>query len=249
MSKDEISATPQLDHIDRDSPPLDEKYGEHSHIENAEGKDTPTGQWTCPPDWHARLRDEYTGNHEGETLPPGADVDRAVSAILTMGPKESVNILKETLVWHARDLTFMDTARANIERLLQGHEACGMDYDDWAYETCKTAGRIANYSPYPEVRSVSLPYDDVDEPCESIRAWVLGMFWLIGCTCINTCEFGAVSQLMAQSLHLASLVSVSLAQWYSCCSYPWATFVPESSRTGDLRCLGNDTRSILVRGA
>lgn len=176
----------------RDSP--DEKLDEKGHVEHVEvldakGISPETDTWTCPPDWHARLRAEYTGNHEGEALPPGADVDRAVDAIMTFPPGRAVEVLKETLEWHARDLTFMDTARTNIERLLTGHEACEMDYDDWAYETCKTAGRIANYSPYPEVRSVSLPYDDVEEPCESIRAWVLGMFWLIGCTCINTCTF------------------------------------------------------------
>lgn len=188
---DIVPTPPEASNDELADAPIDEKYSdEKAHIEEVEvlkptGADTE--DWTCPPAWHARLVDEYTGNHEGETLPPGANVDRAVDAILTMGPEESVHTLRETLVWHARDLTFMDTARANIERLLQGHEACGLDYDDWAYQTCKTAGRIANYSPYPEVRSVTLPYDDVDEPCESIRAWVLGMFWLIGCTCVNTC--------------------------------------------------------------
>lgn len=170
-------------------PSLDEKnIDEKAYIEHAEVRSPDSEKWTCPPEWHTRLVEEYTGNHEGESLPPGADVDRAVAAILTLSPDASVAVLKDTLVVHARDLTFMDTARANIERLLQGHEALGMDYDDWAYETCKTAGRIANYSPYPEVRSVSLPYDDPDMPCETIRAWVLGMFWLIGVTCINTCK-------------------------------------------------------------
>lgn len=170
----------------------DEKMGPQ-HLETAEvydGKEVADSgsMWTCPPEWHLRLLSEYTGSHEGESLPPGADFDRAVEAILTLSPDESVACLKEAQRIHARDLTFMDLTRNRIDFLLQGHTACDMTYDDWAYETCKLAGKIHNYSPYPEVRSVTLPYDDPEEPCETIRAWVLGMFWLIGVTVVNTCK-------------------------------------------------------------
>ncbi|KAI0475209.1 oligopeptide transporter 2 [Xylariaceae sp. FL0804] len=57
---------------------------------------------------------------------------------------------------------------------------------EWAYEVCRTAGVCHNWSPYPEVRAVTLPYDDPAEACESVRAYVLGFFWVIVCTAINT---------------------------------------------------------------
>jgi hypothetical protein len=61
-----------------------------------------------------------------------------------------------------------------------------------AYLCCKTAGKMQNWSPYAEVRAVTLPYDDPEEPCESVRAYVLGFFWVCVCTAVNTCEFLAI---------------------------------------------------------
>lgn len=171
--------------------PIDEKlHHDKASDVKVEGTTTPDSAdaWVPPADWREKLRDEYTGEHSGETLPPGSNVDRVVDAVLTLSPKESVKALEEIIVWHARDLSFMQPVMDRIKELVQGAEACDMSEDDWAYETCRTAGLLVNYSPYPEVRAVTLPYDDPDEPCETIRAWVLGIFWLIGCTCVNTCE-------------------------------------------------------------
>jgi hypothetical protein len=150
---------------------------------------TEGSQWQCPPEWANRMRDEYSGNHEGETLPPGSDVDRVIAAVLTFSPEESVQKLKEAIDIHHNDLSFMSPIMDRITLLVQGPEAAGLDKDDWSYIVCKQAGLIFNWSPYPEVRSVTLPYDDPQEPCETIRAFVLGMFWLIVCTIVNTCEY------------------------------------------------------------
>jgi len=159
----------------------------HAEIHDAKGI-SPPGEWQCPPDWAERMRNEYSGNHEGETLPTGSDVDRVIAAVMTFGPEEAVKKLEQAIDIHHRDLSFMKPYMERIKLLVQGPEASGLDYEDWQYVVCKQAGLIFNWSPYPEVRAVTLPYDDIEEPCETVRAYVLGMFWCIGCTIVDTCR-------------------------------------------------------------
>lgn len=144
--------------------------------------------WIAPEDWLERFKSQYTGQHGGETLPPGSDPDRVADAIFTLAPSQAADRLKAIIVEYGQDYSFDTALMQRCKDLSEGREACGMKEDDWEYEVCRTAGLIDNWSPYAEVRAVTLPYDDPEETCESIRAWVLGLFWVIVCTGINTCK-------------------------------------------------------------
>lgn len=144
--------------------------------------------WLPPEEWLERFKSEYTGQHGGETLPPGSDPDRVAEAIFTLSVSQAVDRLKSIIAEHAQDYSFDTALMQRCKDLSEGREACGMKEDDWDYEVCRLAGLVDNWSPYAEVRAVTLPYDDPDEACESIRAWFLGMFWVIVCTGINTCK-------------------------------------------------------------
>jgi hypothetical protein len=144
-----------------------------------------------PPNaWLTRLVEEYGGQHGGdsETLPAGSDPNRIAVAIFTMNEEESVKVLRSIIEGHQQDYTFDQALMHRLIELVKGNEACEMEYGEWAYVTCKTAGLIHNWSPYAEVRAVTLPYDDPDEACESFRAYILGFFWVCVCTAVNTCE-------------------------------------------------------------
>jgi hypothetical protein len=95
-----------------------------------------------------------------------------------------------------------------------------MEEGEWAYVTCKTAGLVNNWSPYAEVRAVTLPYDDPDEPCESIRAYLVGFFWVCCASAVNTCKLFLVfiEFILARLLTISSLQSPSA--WYL---YPWSS--------------------------
>ena len=54
-----------------------------------------------------------------------------------------------------------------------------VDYD---LQVRLEAALIAYYSPYPEVRAVTDPYDDSSIPCETFRVYLLGIIW----TCLGT---------------------------------------------------------------
>lgn len=169
--------------------------------------------WTAPDEWHQRLVAEYTGQHDGksETLPAGSDPERVATAILTLNEEESLKILKDLVKNCHNDYTIDHVLIERCKELLEGSAACELGHDDWAYVICKTAGTVHNWSPYAEVRAVTLPYDDPEEPCESIRAYVVGFFWVCVASAVNTCKLCDISsQYIAehsQSLVLANLES------------------------------------------
>ncbi|CAH2355442.1 oligopeptide transporter 2 [[Candida] railenensis] len=49
---------------------------------------------------------------------------------------------------------------------------------DWNLQVRLEAALNAYYSPYPEVRAVTEPFDDPKIPCETLRAYVIGIVWL-----------------------------------------------------------------------
>ena len=114
-------------------------------------------QWTPPEDWLERFKDEYSGQHHGETLPPGSDPHRVAVNVFTLNEEQSVKTLETTIVEHANDYTF-DLAYMNfLKTLVQGPQAAGLDEKEWAYTICRNAGMVHNWSPYAEVRSVTVP--------------------------------------------------------------------------------------------
>lgn len=50
---------------------------------------------------------------------------------------------------------------------------------DWELQTKTEAGIIGFWSIYPEVRSVTQPFDDPTVPCETFRVYLLGLIWTI----------------------------------------------------------------------
>lgn len=168
-----------------------------------------------PAEWLERLKAEYSGQHGGETLPAGCDVDRMAIAVLTLNVDESTEILESLLVTQKDDYTIDQKMLSRVRELLRGNKACEMEQGEWAYEICKRAGLYHNWSPYAEVRAVTLPYDDADEPCESFRAYFLGYFWVCVCTCVNTCKPLEYALGEATVLIIHSLRATSTRHWHS----------------------------------
>ncbi|KAF3987061.1 hypothetical protein FT663_04616 [Candidozyma haemuli var. vulneris] len=50
---------------------------------------------------------------------------------------------------------------------------------DWNLQAKTEAGLIAFWSIYPEVRSVTQPFDDPSTPCETFRVYFLGLLWTV----------------------------------------------------------------------
>ncbi|RDW72238.1 oligopeptide transporter 2 [Coleophoma crateriformis] len=174
---------------------MSEKYPVDEKVVNVNEKNldrydspAPSDRWIPPEEWLERLIADYSGQHGGnsETLPPGTDPHRMAVSVLTFSEEESVKILEAFVIDHSDDYSIDRAFLARGAELAKGHTACDMEEGEWAYVTCKTAGLINNWSPYAEVRAVTIPYDDPDEPCESFRAYLIGMFWVCVATAVNT---------------------------------------------------------------
>lgn len=61
-------------------------------------------------------------------------------------------------------------------------------------------------SVYREIRSTFSNDDDINTPCGSIRAWVIGIFWAVGLASLNQ-FFAARSPTITISVYLAQLLS------------------------------------------
>ena len=75
---------------------------------------------------------------------------------------------------------------AKIRQLVQGYKAADMEQSDWSFDLRTEAAMHYYHSPYPEVRSVTSPFDDPDTPCETPRAYFLGLCFMAGATGLNT---------------------------------------------------------------
>jgi hypothetical protein len=182
---DAVSADDKVVHVVEEKSEVSQ-----AHYEKVE--DSPERSWSPPTEWLERFKDEYSGKHDGEALPAGSDPDLVAAAIFTRDEDDSVKVLNKYIEGHQKDYSFDRVLMRRLELLVQGSEAAEMEQGEWSYAICKTAGMVDNWSPYAEVRAVTLPYDNPAEPCESFRAYLLGFFWVCVCTAVNTCESSAI---------------------------------------------------------
>lgn len=121
---------------------------------------------------------------------------------------EAVEILKQYLLDHDGDINIPQEEYEFVERLIEstptkfqvstmneknnvtetsqavdsGSSMGGADDGvDWDLKVKTEAGIIGYWSPYPEIRSVSDPYDDPTIPTETLRVYIVGFIW----TCIG----------------------------------------------------------------
>ena len=70
--------------------------------------------------------------------------------------------------------------------LVQGPKQNDMEQADWSIAVRSQAALIHYFSPYPEVRSVTQPFDDPSIPVETLRAYFLGLAFQAGSTALSS---------------------------------------------------------------
>ncbi|TVY54052.1 Oligopeptide transporter 2 [Lachnellula cervina] len=118
-----------------------------------------------------------------ETLAPNGEGDYILEKINNMTEEEAVEIVRESVRFHADDWNFPADMRDRMKRLLEGPKAYGEFYD----RDLRIDATMMRYSsPYPGVRAVAEPLDNSDVPIETIRAYFLGIGWAIIGTFMST---------------------------------------------------------------
>jgi hypothetical protein len=112
------------------------------------------------------------GEHGG--LAPKAGFTYILDKIVEMTEAEAVEILVHAIEYHSNDVNLPGPTMEKIKLLIQGPKAMDVDRVDWEFDLKAEAAIIHYHSPYPEVRSVTDPFDDPAMPVETIRSWSLG---------------------------------------------------------------------------
>lgn len=118
-----------------------------------------------------------------EELAPNGDGDYILDKINNMTEEEALQIIHESVKFHADDWNFPSEMRDRMKRLLDGPKLYGDFYD----RDLRIDAVLMRYSsPYPGVRAVAEHTDDEDVPIETIRAYFLGIGWAIIGTFMST---------------------------------------------------------------
>lgn len=120
---------------------------------------------------------EKLGDAE-DGIAPIDDIEYVMDKINALAVEECKGIITEMLKFHEYDYNFSNTLRQKLTTLLQGPLE-GQAVEEWELELKTEAAVNKFYSPYPEVRAITTPTDDVNTPCETIRAHLLGYTWAI----------------------------------------------------------------------
>ncbi|KAJ6447191.1 Oligopeptide transporter 2 [Purpureocillium lavendulum] len=118
---------------------------------------------------------EKIGNIHLKEIPVD-DTEHLMDKIQLLTIEECRTIAANMLQDHANDYNFAQQKRGRLAALMQG-PADGQTVADWELEFKTETAINRFFSPYPEVRAVATPVDDVDMPCETIRAFFLGLVW------------------------------------------------------------------------
>lgn len=111
-------------------------------------------------------------------IAPIDDIAYVMDKIHMLTVEECKEIIQKLLKDHEYDYNFSDIQREKLRALVEGPRE-GQSIDDWELELKTETAVNKFYSPYPEVRAITTPTDDVNMPCETIRAHLLGYMWAI----------------------------------------------------------------------
>ncbi|KAK9366130.1 OPT oligopeptide transporter protein-domain-containing protein [Lipomyces kononenkoae] len=113
-----------------------------------------------------------------DLLDIGPQTEYLFDMMNTLSTAEGLSVLEEAVEYHTDDPNFPSQTMAKIKLLLKGEEAYGTDHESYVLDLLLEATLIKFHSPYPEVRAICDPTDDVTIPVETIRAYFLGILWV-----------------------------------------------------------------------
>lgn len=206
----DITATP-LDTVDSIEPAKEEV--EHIEQRVKDGNDISDEQ-------RAKIAKYYGHKASEDNITPANDVTTFIAQkIMEMTNEHAVEILLQAIEYHENDPNFAQETMEKIKLLVPGPKLSELDPSEYDFDLKAEAVIIHYHSPYPEVRSVTEPFDDPNAPFETFRAYFLGLIFMAGCTAINT--FFSPRQ---PSIQIAANV-LQLLIWP--CGSAWAKIMPD----------------------
>ncbi|CAN6658098.1 oligopeptide transporter 2 [Trichomonascus vanleenenianus] len=98
--------------------------------------------------------------------------------IASISNEEVEKIIREAVAEHTNDINFPHDVYEKMKKFLEDGSN--------SFDARVSAVLIKFHSPYPEVRSVTDPFDEPDIPVDTLRAYFIGLFWSIIGAGVNT---------------------------------------------------------------
>ncbi|KAK9477816.1 OPT oligopeptide transporter protein-domain-containing protein [Lipomyces japonicus] len=117
--------------------------------------------------------------HDEHFVASDADIEKVIDKVLEISENDALDILVQALEHHADDQNFPNVTREKIRLLVQGREKYGKDEETYVFDLKTEACIIRYFSPYPEVRSITNPYEKDEEYLETFRVYVIATVWTI----------------------------------------------------------------------
>jgi hypothetical protein len=182
-------------------------------------KPKPTAELSSPlqsPLTNLRARNShFVGDHEHQD-----DSDSGSEAELLLDPNlpSDYSQRHQSLPRHSLS-TIDDTTTHQKPPSLDGEDDILLQNLGLAEEEDDDDDKPVEDSPYPEVRAAVHPYDDHTLPCNTLRAWTIGLSLIFLGASMNT-----LFSLRSPSISLGALIAQVIA-WPL--GHGWARFVPE----------------------
>lgn len=130
-----------------------------------------------------KILEEYLVDHTGDVNIPNDTyelIERLVSSSHGAGVKDKLEsaLDKGDKTEFTVKTDFVRDSSSNLEE----HHYEGVD---WELQVKTEAAIIGYWSPYPEVRSVTDPFDDPSVACETVRVYIVGFIWTVIGSFIN----------------------------------------------------------------
>ncbi|KAK9242180.1 OPT oligopeptide transporter protein-domain-containing protein [Lipomyces tetrasporus] len=113
-----------------------------------------------------------------DILDNSAVLEYLLDMMTTMTVSESLKILTGIADYHSDDFNFSKLSLEKVRLLLAGEEVYNQGHELYILDLLIEATVLKFHSPYPEVRAICDPFDDVDIPVETMRAYFLGIIWV-----------------------------------------------------------------------
>lgn len=113
-----------------------------------------------------------------DDMETATDLDYIIQAIYGLTDAQAISILHRTIEEHDNDPNFPPHTKKYLRQLIN-KEAIEISDEKYSFALRLEAALIHFHSPYPEVRAISDPIDNPEEPAETWRVYLLGIVWVI----------------------------------------------------------------------
>ncbi|PSK37590.1 OPT family small oligopeptide transporter [Candidozyma pseudohaemuli] len=145
---------------------------------------------------------QFLEDHDTDLNIPNEEID-FVELLVEKSPRNAARGDVKTMGFSELEKEHSDKEHTAVNELVSLSSLESMDFKkvfDWELQAKTEAGLIAYWSPYPEVRSVTDPYDDASTPCETWRVYFLGMIWVAIGSVINEYFYNRMPSISLRSL-------------------------------------------------